>query len=182
MGGRGGASAPQVKRRFQVLVAGTVVFMVCVSLLILQPELFSGPPAREPSIFTAFQKAPAPGEDQTGAAPDLPPPLAELKKGGVGVGGVPLARVVDRLVERFRVDLSERLAPGQSPWSVAAAWVTARHVLPEPAPELGQCLAVLRVPDSVPPSPLPAPPSLHPPSLHPPPCIPPPCIPILAFH
>ena len=114
--------------------------MVCISFLILQPEFFYNP-GRGASIFAAFGNQPEPEEDVIVNHVDLPPSLAKLKNGEV-VGGMPLDKVVDQLVKKYHVDFNMRLEPGQSPWKIAARWVTNRQVLPEPAPELGELFLV----------------------------------------
>ena len=137
MGGQR-APTPRLKRCFQILVIGTIIFMVCVSFLILQPDFFYNP-GQGTSIFAAFGSQPEPDESKDILVNpiDLPTSVAKLKN-GEAMARIPLGKVVDQLVKKYRVDFSKLLKPGQSPWKIAASWVTPRQVLPEPAPELGK--------------------------------------------
>jgi hypothetical protein len=59
-----------------------------------------------------------------------------------GAGAVSVTEVIENLVKKYSVDLSDQLEEGVSPWKVAADWVTDRHVLPDRAPQLGECVSV----------------------------------------
>ena len=67
---------------------------------------------------------------------DLPPSEMELED--QEAAHVPVEKQVEQLVRKYRVDFWEELGRGRSAWTVAAGWVTARQVLPDVAPELGE--------------------------------------------
>ncbi|XP_076455405.1 glycosaminoglycan xylosylkinase-like [Babylonia areolata] len=137
-GGFRASSTPRLKLRFQILVALTLIFMITVSIFILQPDFLNN--NNRIDEFDDFDRLPEPDEHVVVNSIDFAPAEAVLKNEGGVVGNVPVEKAVQQLVEKYHVDFESVLEPADSAWSIAAGWVTSRQVLPESAPELGAVL------------------------------------------
>ncbi|KAK7094860.1 glycosaminoglycan xylosylkinase-like isoform X2 [Littorina saxatilis] len=136
VGGRN-SSTPRLKRRFQFLVVGTIIFMVAISFFILKPEI-SGT-GQDSSISASLGNQLEVAGDVVVNRVGLPPDVTKLTN-GEAVAGVPVQKVVETLVQKYHVEFGRELEPGRSPWEVAAGWVTPYQVLPESTPDLGAVL------------------------------------------
>ncbi|KAK7502652.1 hypothetical protein BaRGS_00006227, partial [Batillaria attramentaria] len=133
------SGASRLKRRFQFLVVGTILFMLTVSFLILKPEIFASSSASSGPVG-AFGAQPNGGEEVIVNRIQLPAENGKLQGGELDGKPVMVYKVIEELAREYSVDFGYQLRKDQSPWQIAAKWVSAREVLPEKAPELGAIL------------------------------------------
>lgn len=115
--------------------------MIYVSFKILQPELFAltnnidvqPPPDEQPHI-----QPPALAEDVMNHK-NMALDEVHMNNKDSQQLGLSVQKVIKQMVEEYKVDMNYSLDYGQSPWDIAAQWVTAKELIPEYAPELGEC-------------------------------------------
>lgn len=132
-------SGSWLKRRFQFLVVGTIIFMLTISFLILKPEIFSSSAANGQSLGNIKD------HDQVGMEVvvnhiDFPADHGKLPGGDLDGKPVLVYKVIEEMSREFSVDFGYQLRKNQSPWNIPEEWFNTREVVPEKAPELGAIL------------------------------------------
>lgn len=143
---RGICGIPCLRSRLQVAVIIIIVFIISVSIKILQPE-FSSSDTRIASLNLGdgIKHNAMPDGNMVVNHIDFAPQEVHLDIDGPINMVQRTENARDKLIEKYRVNISTSKHSLQSLWSTAADWVQAREILPERATELGKLLFLFLV-------------------------------------
>ncbi|XP_025112699.1 glycosaminoglycan xylosylkinase-like [Pomacea canaliculata] len=137
---RGIYGIPCLQSRLQVAVIIIIVFIISVSIKILQPEFSSDTRIESLNLGDSIKHNAMPDGNLVVNHIDFAPQEVHLDIDGPMNIAQRTENARDKLIEKYRVNISTSKHSLQSLWSTAADWVQAREILPERATELGAIL------------------------------------------